>query len=1858
MTDTDYDDIAIVGMALRAPGAADIGMFWQNLGKGIESVSVFGDDQLRAAGIPAKYLRDPNYVKAAPIIDDVESFDADFFGISPREAEILDPQHRVFLEVCATAFQDAGYDPGGFEGRAGVYAGAKENFYLKDNLQRNATVMRVAGDLAVHIANNTDYLATGVAYRFNLRGPAVNVVTACSTSLVATHLAVRALRGGECDLAVAGGVEIILPVVHGYLYNEGGILAPDAHVRPFDANARGTVFGSGAGAVVLKRLRDAVADRDSVHAVIVGSAVNNDGADKGAFSAPSRAGQQGVIEDALRDAGVDPASIGYVEAHGTGTLVGDPIEVAALTSAYGRGEDRSEACPIGSVKGNVGHLGAAAGVCGLIKAACSVRLGEIPPTINFAEPNPRIDFAQGPFYVGTSLAPWPAGSSPRRAGVSSFGIGGTNAHVVIEQPPAPRPVSPSPRKYQLITLSAQAPAALDAAGEQLAGHLAAEPDGLADMAYTLSVGRPALPVRRVLIAGDARTAAAQLAGEEGRPLFTHTVAARSSRSAAFLFPGQGAQYPQMARGLYESEPAFAAEIDRCAKVLASEGVADLRALLYQDLPDEEASARLRDTTVAQPALFAVEYALASLLRGWGIEPAVMAGHSVGEYVAAALAGVFSPEDGLRLVARRGALMGSLPAGSMLAIGLPERLLVPMLPPDIDLAAVNAPGQCVVSGESVAIRQFQEELALQGVSAQPLHTSHAFHSRLMDPILAEFTEVVASVPLSAPAIPYAGNLTGKLITPDEATDPGYWAAQLRGCVRFADALRLLTASGRHVFLEVGPGRALSSLVTAQGRAGGGQDPPPSALATMRHSREERDDAEVLAESVARAWACGAPVDWRRFWAGEPRRRSHLPAYPYQRKRFWAEPDQESGTGEDGAASDQGGPLYLPAWRETAMPAADPVLLAEENTVWLVFAPRGWSAMREVLRLLRAEGRTVVVAEPGQAYARARPGRYTLRPGEAGDYARLWRDLARLQPARVRVVHAWSAGRGPARRSEEEQAWHWLGYGFFSVLALLQEAARVAGGTPVDTCVLTTDMQDVTGDGAVEPGKAGVLGMVKLAAKEFTAMTCRSIDVGRAGPAAGTAAQIFAEITSGSREEQVAYRGRKRWTWSYCAAAEPPGERLAAPLRERGRYLITGGLGGLGLLLAQELGRTLQARLVLVGRTALPDRAEWPAIIAGTAPDDPVARRIRAIQAVEDAGGDVLALAGDVTDEAAMREVKAAAERAYGGIDGVFHLAAVAGGGMLETRSREAAEAVFAPKVTGVYVLEKVFEPELLVLYSSIAVVHGDFGLGDYAGANAVLDAFAQSRWPRGGKVISINFPPWLEAGMAYEIQGPALLRQVTGDTAPVPAAHPLLASRRGSPEQAVVYDVAMAADFWVLAEHKLAERPTMPGTAVLELVRAACAEVTGSGAAEVRGLHLLRPLAAEDDVQVRAELRPDSEGGFLVTITGLAPGGRSREYARGQVRPLGTREPAPRHDLAALRQACQQDTTPRFRQRVDALEFGRRWDNITARRSADSGDTDLVTIELAEEFAADLGQFLLHPAILDSAGAMGMRLPAGGRYLPFSYDRAVARRPLPVRCHAIIRYPGGPPTGAADIIRADVTVVDDTGTELAAIEGYTLVRYDEARAAETAPGQAGSDANGAAAGTGGPVAGQGQEAGRALGAITAAEGHDALRAALGMQRGPQVIFCPEGIAERGRRVGRVTRQSLLSQPSPAATTAGTRDLETPYAEPATRTEVALARLWQEALWLDKVGADDDFFQLGGNSLIAVQLVAGISKTFGTELPVAALFDLRTVRRVAAAIEESLVERVSALTEEEAAAELASLDAAGEDGQEAAAAADGH
>ncbi len=863
-----------MGMAGRFPKAKNLDRFWCHLRDGIEVIEQIPDrimDTRRDSRgrLPAEFVPRGTY------LEDTEYFDCGLFGVSVRDAKIMDPQQRLFIEQCWVAADDAGYDISRLGRHVAVYGGAGPSRHPLD-------AMEVFG----HDGSSTfEIIATGidkpmtmrVSHLFDLRGESIYVYAACATSLVAIDLACRALLDGRSDAALAGGAVLALPQMEGYDWAEGGVRSSDGRCRAFDADGDGTVWGNGVGVVVLKRLEDALRDRDRIRAVIVGSAVNNDGAAKASFAAPSRDGQAAVVRSALDAAGLDPRAIDFVEAHGTGTVVGDPIEVAALHGVFGA-SNGPRSCVLGSVKSAIGHLDPAAGVASLIKTVLALEHEAIPPTLHFVRPKPTIDFAAGPFWVNAELAPWRRRDGHvRRAGINSFGVGGTNAHVVVEEPPPPPPREPAVRPREIVCLSARTPAALAALRAELADHLERHAFELRDVAFTRNAGRRAFAHREAFVADEPGRLVDALRGAARVP-HAAAVAARAPR-IAFVFPGQGSQALDMAAELYVAEPSFRRDLDDAAEIALPLLGRDLRDLLYPEAAAEsEAEALLRRTEFQQPVLFAVEFALARLFLRWGCEPAVMIGHSVGEYVAAALAGVLTPADALRLLVARGAAVQAAPPGAMLAVSLPPAELVAALPDGVDLAAVNGPAECVASGPAEAIDALEARMRERGVRSVRLRTSHAFHSRSMDGVLDRFRRALAEVELKPAGRPWISNLTGDAIAPGEACDPEYWVRQLRGTVRFGEGVQRLVRERVDVFLELGGTQALSGAIL-QGLVGTPLDGVP-VLSALPHRSARGSQYEVLLATLGELWVRGAPVDWAAFHADDGARRVGLPSYPFE------------------------------------------------------------------------------------------------------------------------------------------------------------------------------------------------------------------------------------------------------------------------------------------------------------------------------------------------------------------------------------------------------------------------------------------------------------------------------------------------------------------------------------------------------------------------------------------------------------------------------------------------------------------------------------------------------------------------------------------------------------------------------------------------------------------------------------------------------------------------------------------------------------------------------------------------------------------------------------------------------------------
>lgn len=1339
-------DIAIIGMAGRFPGAQDTDQYWENLVNSVDSIVTFTPEKLLEMGVPESDVFNPSYIPKKGYLAGTDLFDASFFDYTPRDAALMDPQLRVFHEVAWTALEHAGYDGETYPRLVGVYGGASPNLYWQV-LSTLSESSEPAGQFLISLLNDKDSLTTQISYKFNLKGPSTNIFTGCSTSLVSIHTASQALLNGHCDMALAGGITLTLPDKAGYFYQEGMLFSADGKCKSFDEKANGMLFGDGVGVVVLKRLEDALVDGDTIHAVIKGSAINNDGNRKIGYTAPSVEGQAEVIKMAQQAAGVDADSVSYIETHGTATKLGDTIEIKALRQIFN--PELKQVIPIGSVKSNIGHLNAASGAAGLIKTVLAMKHRQIPASLNCDEPNKSIDFENSPFFVNTELREWRSDNGPLRAGVSSFGIGGTNAHVVVEEAPDQGPTSTS-RKQQMIMLSAKTHGSLDRMTANLAEYFRSHPEtNLADTAYTLQVGRKPFKYRRALLASGTVEAAELLSNQAARGV--HTWHIKDGRpKVVFLFAGNGSQYLNMGRDLYEEEPVFRDVMERCFTYLKTLTGDDFKSVLYPSSDSiEEAKQKLSKMETCQPLILSLEYALASLLEQWGVTPTSMIGYSFGEYMAACVAGVFTLEDALRLIVTRGRLMSSLPAGAMLSVPLEEADLLPMMDDYINngghqlsLSIVNGLS-CIVAGSTEAIADFEKILRDKRLVCMRVTIEGAAHSHRLDPILEEFATHVRELDLQPPTLPYISCITGTWVTAEQVTDPEYWVRHMRETVRFADGIKELQQDPSCVYVEIGPGRDLSVMVQRF------LDPKSAGariLNTTRPQTLEYSDVQYLLSQVNRLWTLGVLLDWDGFYEGETRRRIPLPTYSFEPVSYKPQGNPfdlsnrlTSAPKSAGKKSNLNEWFYTPQWNTTLMPVAQ----ATEGGRWLLFADNCGLADALASELLRNQANVTIVRQ-GTTFAQVDDHTYRINLSEQGDY------LTMLQQAGLptRILHLWGVTEEEsestvafAAQKQEE--------GFYSLFYLAQALSQLQVKDEITLRIITNGVQRVIGDEELVPEKAPLLGASLVLPQEYSYLSSSSVDI--VLPRKGSRQErnlvewMINEALADTADKAVAYRGLTRFVQSYVPLTiERPAEENI-PLRAKGVYLITGGLGGIGLILAEHLARSTAGTLVLTSRSGMTERSEWERHLAD---ETTHAVKIRKIQELEALGAVVDVQAVDVSDSDSMKQLIRHIEATHGALNGVIHGAGVIGGdtfNLIKELKKDDCEAHFKPKMYGLLVLEEVLRGKSLdfcLLMSSISAVLGGLGYAAYAASNIYMDAFV-SRFNQEADLpwISVNWSDW-------------------------------------------------------------------------------------------------------------------------------------------------------------------------------------------------------------------------------------------------------------------------------------------------------------------------------------------------------------------------------------------------------------------------------------------------------------------------------------------------------------------------------------
>jgi polyketide synthase PksJ len=1840
--------IAVIGMAGRFPGAKNIDEFWNNIINGLESISFFSTPELEQAGVDPQSLQDPNYVGANGVLADIDYFDAAFFKYSPNEAKMMDPQLRLLHECSWEALENAGYNPDAYDGYIGIYAGNAPNQYWVALTYLNQTPTNALDTIFL----NQNY-STKISYKLNLKGPSVIVQTACSTSLVAIHFACQGLINGECDMALAGGVSIALPDRGGYLYQEGMLLSRDGHCRTFAANAGGTIFANGVGMVVLKPLEDALADGDTIDAVIKGSTINNDGNRKVGITAPSVEGEAEVISAAQGVADIEPESIGYIEAHGTGTILGDPVEIEALKLAFDT--DKKQYCAIGSVKTNVGHLNSAAGVAGFIKTVLALKHKIIPPSLHFDNPNPGIDFVNSPFYVTTGLKEWKSNHSPRRAGVSSFGLGGTNAHVILEEfSEGTRGLAPlSNRQYQLILLSAKTAPALERMTQNLAEYYKANllnqgnhenPTNpgptLADAAYTLQVGRKAFKYRRMSVCSRSE----ELVDIGLAPVFA---AEEGNKPVVFMFAGQGTQYVDMGWDLYRTEPVFRQEMDRCFEILKPLTDYDIKEVLYPFHRSYKSNEfyippDITQTEIAQPLLFTFEYALAKLLMEWGIRPTAMIGYSFGEYMAACISGVFSLEDALEIITTRGELMRKTPAGAMLSVPLPEKEIKPLLSnyQDISLSIVNDPS-CIVGGSPEAVEAFAKEMKEQRLICGRVNTSHAVHSPLMNPIREEFEKRIGQFTLNPPQIPYLSNVSGDWIADEEAVNPGYWGKHMCSTARFSEGIKKLLTEDKAVFIEIGPGRVLGNLVRQHADNKAGQ----MVLNLVRHQEEKVPDDHYLLKRIGQLWLYGMDIDGVCFYGKEKRQRIHLPAYPFEKQRFWLEGDpfkigkeKSIPAAAPGKKPDIADWFYIPIWKPAAIPDQR-TGQSKEKLNWLIFTDTGDIGF-QLSQELKQQGHEVVIVKPGTGFVN-HGHEYTINPGNEEDYHALMGECRAMGKIPRRILHLWNITKSPAGKEVEdaEDAVIMQERGFYSLLSIARAIGKQDLKDEIEITVITNQIQGVSGDDLLYPQKATILGPLQVIPREYFNINCRSIDIENPGPGPGIVEGLLAELFTESRDPVVAIRNNQRWVRTFEAKRLEKPMNKVPRLKDGGVYLFTGGLGGIGLVLAKYLAETVKPRLILTGRSPLPPKQQWADWLLSHDPGDEISIKIEKIRELEALGAEVLIFSADVTNREAMQEVISLSGRQWGKINGVIHAAGAPDGTIIQRRTKEMSQRILAPKVTGTLVLDAILkdtELDFFILCSSTVSVTALGGQVAYCAANIFLDHFARYRSTKENSfTVSINWDAWQQVGMAAKAVKKANAPSVVGKSRELDPPHPLFAKvEMVDPNHHIFISNFSIGKDWVLEEHRILDKATLPGTAYLEMARTAFERHTGNSPIELSDVYFLAPLTMQEgeEKEVRTIIKKQDSGYTFSIISRIHPDkDQWVEHARGKAGGIKEEKPQ-KYDITELLEKCSgkeviYDISGKAIKQ-GTMTFGPRWNNLSRVKLGEK--QGVAVLELPGVFSEDIKSYKLHPALLDRATTfLRPRVETQGAYMPFSYKRLRIKGSLPgkIICYARSLNPVHDEP-QKETLEFDVKIMDARGIELVDIEAFSLrrVNVEEARAKQIldwGPKEVSHPLSFFLSFSPGkdPIPGHSQQESQPdplKEAILPAEGVDAFTRILAQEQLYQVLVSTTDLHTRLQQVQKLTeafhRQHFQDETS-SLPKHSRPELSSAYAAPGNETEHILTEIWQELLGIDKVGIHDDFFELGGDSLKAVTFAGKIYKRINIEVPLPEFFDRPTIKKLA-------------------------------------------
>ena len=1329
-------EIAIIGMAGRFPGANNIHEFWNNLINKVESIEEISVEELKEAGVPQDLLNNKAYVKSGAFIENKEYFDAPFFNFTPIDAKYMAPHNRVFLETVWVALEDSGYVPDLFDGRIGVYAGSSSSSSWEGIAMSRAK--KNTSNEAAEILSSSDFLSSHTSYRLNLKGPSVSLNTTCSTSNVAVHLACQALIAGECEMALAGGVTILNNKKKGYVFEEGNILSKTGHVRTFDEEADGTVFGEGVGVVVLKRLEDAINDKDHIYSVILGSAINNDGKQKVSYTAPSVKGQVALLKDALNAADVSPEDISYIETHGTATKVGDAIEIEALGKIFKN--RKSNKCLLGAVKTNVGHLIQAAGIAGLIKTSLALQNKLIPPNQNFNNTNSNLKLHETPFVVNSDLHKWQKQSGKLKAGVSSFGIGGTNSHIILEEAPNIL-TSGNSRSKELVLLSAKSETALERVQENILEYLKSnKTKSIADIAFTLKVGRKVMEYKKMFICSDINEAIEILSSKDKQKIRS-SISKDPANNITFMFSDLDFQYPNIGLDLYNSEELFKAEVDRCSEILISKYQIDIKKVLFQEaksLNDKPQEIDRIDNS--QLRVFIIEFALSKLMIKWGVKPKVVIGIGFGEYTAACISGAIPLEDVLELIVLRGELIMKVGKGLMTSVELPKKELEPLLVENLSLAFDNG-DSCIISGKNFAVKKFEDQMKDEKIHTSRINSTYAMNSCLMDDILDEFERKISKLRLDSPKIPYISNVSGSFVN-DEKLDSRYWVQHIRKTLKVSSSFETLVSSENNMIIEIGNGTKLNSILSS----GLGDEDNIFKTSLLPNKEDNANVIEYLTDKIGELWLNGVKFNWEEIYSSEKRKRVALPTYPFEKERYWfgEEPlDKTTDLNVNCCSNNIDDWLYVREWSRNTMVNNIEHNKSDDSTI-LIFLDQFNNGLK-IANILKRDNRKVLFVKTGERFKKTKEY-YEINLTSYNDYQLLASDLKEENCLPDRIIHLLSLTTCSELGRKQLETCQYSGY--YSLLCFVRGIQNFLNKDKVQIDVISNGLFSVLGNEVLYPEKSTILAPIMVIPQEFGVFQAKCIDVVLKdnGQISDSDFDRIANIINNTPQNGlIALRGNHSWQPEYKQLPYINYDKQSLPLKEKGNYLITGGLGRIGMAIANHLARTVEARLILLSRTKFPEIEDWNSWLESHEEDNQISKKIIKLKEILALGSEVCIVSADVSDLDGMTEAISITENKLGKVNGIIHSATVPDGSLIIKREKHLVEDVFKAKLYGTLVLDEVFSDHTLdfvIYFSSLSSVLGGIGQVGYCASNVFLDAFAHYKNEKKNvPTISISWDRW-------------------------------------------------------------------------------------------------------------------------------------------------------------------------------------------------------------------------------------------------------------------------------------------------------------------------------------------------------------------------------------------------------------------------------------------------------------------------------------------------------------------------------------